>query len=661
MGRFTKNEDGSVLLIALIFVAGMGLVVGGIAELAVTDIRNTKSTREQRQVVYTADAAVQAAINTFRETGLCPSTSLPAVNNISTADVRVDCVDTTSTGSTGLPGNQPPLAIITRPTGGETGITLVSGAVTNVVGGVSSNTDINVSGGATLMVRGPTTTRTTPTGCNGAGVYDLDSTEINRCNPGIGPTASYPRGDDPNYSPEVTTAPPAVTTLPSCGAAGSTVLMPAGTYDDASALTNLFSTCAGRTFHFRPDGLDVGVYYFDFTNSGSRVWTIDSPSTVVVGGTMTATPSVPGSACNETAPGVQFIFGGDSQLNVNAVGAFDLCAQHYDPALNKQQIAIYGLKTSATPPPTPSPVDLPPVTPSTATSAAFSSPGDGRSADDAFAEASVSSSGLQRTITLGGFNLSALPAGSTINGVKLELKHKEALVSPSSASLDDLTLKATVTGTGQTATITDKASNCAPACLTKSATNHLDNPVADLTAEFQTAASLQNLSVVYSADARTFRGADTLFTASLDGARLLVNDTPPAAPPAPTFHAQSGCVTAPSGCAFISTGGGNANLALHGTAYAPLAFFDIHLTNVGYQVFNRGIIARSLRVNLTSSSACVPPVCSPFRLPTPAPVPANTSVVFQATVEGNKRLRALVDFTAGLPPDVRSWSAMNEP
>jgi hypothetical protein len=646
-----------VLIIALIFITAMGLVVGAMAHLATVDVRNTAATRDQREVVYTADAAVKAAINRYAQTATCPATpALPAVNNISTSEVTVDCVDTTTTGAGGLPTNQPPLAIITRPATGETGIELVSGSVTNVVGGVFSNTDIDVAGGATLKVVGPATTRS---GCGGAGTYDLDSTAVNNCSPGIGPSASYPKGDDPNYAPEVSVAPSTFVTLPSsCGAPGSTINMPRGTYNDGAALTAFFNTCSGRVFHFPPAGANVGIYYFDFTNSGSHVWTVDNPATVVVGGTMTATPSTPGSACNETAPGVQFIFGGDSALNVNAAAAFDVCAQH-DPTQTQQQIAIYGLKTSVAPPAGPSPADLAPVAPGTATSTAFLPASDGRVVNGASASTAVSSTdSAAKEITLGGFDLSGLPTGSTINSVKLELTHKEQLVSPVSADLDYLTVKATVTGTGATGTVTDKAANCAPACLTKSDTNHVNS--ADLSADFPTVDSLQGLSVTYSAEAKKKGSTQTSFTASLDGVSLLINYTPPAPPPVPGFHAQSGCVTTVGGCPLITTSGSNGNLALHGTVYAPLANFNIQLTNVGYQVFNRGIVARSLRINLTSSSTCVPPDCSPFRLPTPTPVPASTSVVFQATIQGNKRLRALVDFPVGLPPVVRSWSAVNE-
>jgi hypothetical protein len=262
-------------------------------------------------------------------------------------------------------------------------------------------------------------------------------------------------------------------------------------------------------------------------------------------------------------------------------------------------------------------------------------------------------------ITLSGFNLSGLPAGSAINSVKLELKHQDHLVLPSSASVGNLSLSGTVTGTAASATITDK-NNCALACLTEADTNHAD--LADLSAAFTTPASLQNLSVVYSATAKKQGNSGTSFTESLDGARLLINYTPP--PPA-TFLKESGCVTtAPYGsagsCALITTAGTQTSYSVHGTAYAPLAAFDIQLTNASYEVFGRGLVARSLKANVTSSSTCTGASCIPFQLPGPSGR-GPTTVVFLVRVDGNKRLRAQVVFASGLPPAVQSWSVINEP
>jgi hypothetical protein len=77
-----------------------------------------------------------------------------------------------------------------------------------------------------------------------------------------------------------------------------------------------------------------------------------------------------------------------------------------------------------------------------------------------------------------------------------------------------------------------------------------------------------------------------------------------------TLKAQSGCVAAVgySGnedgqhCALLTTGGNNSWVMVHGTIYAPAAVVEFKMTNVGYQVVSRGIIARVLSIHVTPST-----------------------------------------------------------
>jgi len=643
-----EHEQGGILIMALIFISVMGLVIGAVVQLAAVDIRNTSGTRTQRNVVYAADAGVQAAINAYRQTSTCLG-SPPVVNG---TNVVVTCQVATSSGSGGAATNQPPLAVITLPSTGETGVTLASGANTNIGGGIYSNTDIKVPGGASLTVSGPTTART---GCNGAGTYVFDPTATNNCNLGTG---SYAAGTDPSYSPAISSASPPVT-VPSCPASGP-VTMPVGSYTDGTALNNLFSACAGRVFYF-PSAPGGAAYYFDFKDGGSHTWTIDNPSTVVVGGTLPAGQTLatiasvsPGSRCDDQANGVQFIFGGDSRIAASA-GSVDLCAQH-DPTQTKQEIAMYGLSGTYAPPP--SPTDLPSVAPATSSGTDYTNPDLGRLEDNQVATATVTSTvAAGKTIGLQGFDVSGIPSGSTINSVKLRVVHQDHPGDPAWAG--NLTLSATVAGTGASTTINDKA--CGSACLTEADSLHAD--VADISSTFTSLSKLQNLQVSYLGTAKKKGSTATSFTESLDGVALLVNYTPPAS--SALFERQSGCITvapynSPGSCALITTSGAQTNFSVNGTVYAPLAAFDIQLTNVAYRVFGRGIVARSLTANLTSSSTCSGS-CSPFRLPPAAPSPGTTAVVFQASVGTNKRLRALVSFpSSGGAPTVQSWSVVNQ-
>jgi hypothetical protein len=93
---------------------------------------------------------------------------------------------------------------------------------------------------------------------------------------------------------------------------------------------------------------DPGTYYFDFTTTGTHVW---SPQKTVVGGTPTGTksntaPAVPGACVNpittSAAVGVQFVFGGDSRVDLGASN-WEICASYHAASI---PTAIYGLKTN---------------------------------------------------------------------------------------------------------------------------------------------------------------------------------------------------------------------------------------------------------------------------------------------------------------------------
>lgn len=663
--RVRRDEDGAVLVMALVFLTVAGLLVSALLSFSDTNFRTTIAVRDQRNVVYAADGAVDAAINAFRFNGTCP-VSHPTVNGVA---MGVTC--TAATTSSATPSNAPPLAVITRATqaSGEDGIVIASGALTRVRGGAFSNNTVDVSAGAALEVAGTLKARW---GCNRP---ELVTVTVGAPECDIG-NAAYAAGDDPNYAP-LASAAPAAAVLPVCPPAGPVVFLP-GSYTNASALNALFTSCAGRVFHFRPnvDGT-AGAYYFDFEDAGTHEWTITGANTVVVGGQLAAgfdvldpaaTPV--GERCDDDQPGVQFIFGNDSRLNIDS-GDVELCADH-DPTDTKQEIAVYGMKTTTPAPPAPTATTVT-VAPTAAASTTFLPPTAATAVDGATADATVASADTNNsdTITATGFDVTGIAAGSTITKVEVVLRHRDHLVSPSNASLaSELELSGSVTSpTGGTATMTDKAANCSPRCLTKSEALHDDT--ADVTSTFATVPELAGMAVTYTADAARKGNADTSFTDHFDGVQLKVTYTPPAAAAVPRFRALSGCVTqtvygSAGTCALVRTGGSQADFAAHGTIYAPAAALDIHLVNVSYQVFRRGVVVRHLRSNVTPSSSCatatgvIPENCYPFQLPTLAT--ATGDVLFTATHEGRVRLRALVQFGSGsTAPVIKAWSVVNEP
>ncbi|MEI6620479.1 MAG: hypothetical protein WCP28_01055, partial [Actinomycetes bacterium] len=229
-----------------------------------------------------------------------------------------------------------------------------------VSGNVFSNSDISLttagskfdSGGGTIGAVG---------NCSTAGGRTF--IPLAGCGLGARKAAADPSYPQPSGTPDLMTVP----TCPATGAA--TVKLSAGYYDDASALNTLMN-CSGHTIWFQP-----GTYYFDFHNgegggpTGSPVWTINNPNARIVGGT----PVAPGSAggwnpdaatrdipkigepvtgvrvptCVSPAAstrdngGVEFVFGGQSQLVVTA-GQMEICGQYH---ADSAPVAIYGAKT----------------------------------------------------------------------------------------------------------------------------------------------------------------------------------------------------------------------------------------------------------------------------------------------------------------------------
>jgi len=210
-----RREEGSVLIIALIFLTTMSLVIGALVQLASVDLRNTVGTRDHRNTVYAADAAVQSAINTYRQNHVCPlATQAPAVNG---KTVTVSCSATASTLPGGPRNNQPPLAVMALTTNpAEVAINGASSASTKVTGGVYGGTNIYFPPSSTLDVTGPAYAKA---GCS----TKSDGTTLNvTATAAGGPDCSYSGTyTDPAYDP--LPLPTTTRTPPTCSAGGAPV------------------------------------------------------------------------------------------------------------------------------------------------------------------------------------------------------------------------------------------------------------------------------------------------------------------------------------------------------------------------------------------------------------------------------------------------------
>ncbi|WP_436494769.1 hypothetical protein [Actinokineospora sp. HUAS TT18] len=614
-----RDERGAALILVLVLVSVVSLVLLGMLTFAGTSIRTTVELRDQATTASTSDAAASAAINAIRNSTYNNSPGQQCFGGANTMSVNgiaggvastVSCSPDPAKVLIQCPSlsvcNRPGSAVLTLGTGGEDGVNVdqPTGSTFRVHGVVFSNSNINI-------VKGNLTTNTrvyARTTCSGA-IVSVPAPPS--CNYGATPN---PLGDDPNYLPATATVPPyrsLAQATADCAAGRKVITFQPGYYDDAvglSAIMTSSSGCTNSTFWFTP-----GTYYFDFHNSthpavpaGSRVWTVNSgylvAGTPVNGaGQVVAQPAnpatIPGSCNNPIkdarAVGVQFIFGGDSQLSVKA-GKAEICGTY---SATRPPVAIYGLKSGAE-----SDTTLNGLAPTSATSTNFSNPTNVLAIDGQFASWKRTGNGQNATGTLsatGFLPASAIPAGSLLKTANVRLVHRH---SDDSNSQVQFTVTVTPTGGNPISRTFDGA---APPNVWHNALVPLD------------VASANSLSTAIRSG---YTGAKIDITASppkngdtvdLDAIALDLVYT------APALRSVSGCVTATpytgsgnaSRCAMVSSDGSPTNLFyVQGTTYAPKAVLDITLNNATEQVFRFGVVARSLWVKLTGSFSFTGPV-----------------------------------------------------
>ncbi|HEX8627171.1 MAG TPA: hypothetical protein VF755_03250, partial [Catenuloplanes sp.] len=335
MRRLAHGDGGAALVMVLVLVTVVAAGLAVTLSFADTSIRTTQHLRDQAAATYNADGAMQAAVNTIRNSryngavgegcfGAAGDTlHLPEFSGTDSAavtctadpmQVRIACPPLSQC-------NRPGNAVLTTGTDlNEDGVRIdqPNNSDFRVHGVVYSHSTIRVANGD-LVTDTPVYARGE---CFGTIKSDPD--------PACEYTGSYPHADDPHYPPATATV-PAYRALPTCDRRASVIAFEPGYYDDAAALSSLMSDnrCAGSTWWFKP-----GAYYFDFHNTGpnayglqssgdDHVWTVDNGRLVAgtpvdaAGATVAAPPvgvTIPGSCANPiksaNAVGVQFIFGG---------------------------------------------------------------------------------------------------------------------------------------------------------------------------------------------------------------------------------------------------------------------------------------------------------------------------------------------------------------
>ena len=634
--RLAADESGATLIIVLLLVTVVSLVIGATLSLTDTSIRTTLAVRSQAGNSYAAQGAVDAAINTLRtgsydndvnspsypkcfgntatsDTLVLPN-FYPASNGGAASSAAVSCSPDPNSGAAGpqVPinsNNKPGNAILTlgrNPAEDGLNVKPLSNTIPFVVhGGVVSDSNIRVSNG-TLQSN---TTVTAHTGCSGT----IVSTPAAVCNAGT--------VDDPLYVPEVNTV-PAYQPVPaaiSANCPGKLVTFQPGYYDDAAALTGLMNgngsnPCKGSVWWFTP-----GTYYFDFHNSanpllgGSDAWTVGDGQLIAgtpvnAAGTVISKPAVPATvpgACqnpieDDTAVGVQFVFGGDSQLQLTGTADAEICASYHP---DRPPIAIYGWK-SGTESAVPGAVTK--LNSVTSTDGFFGATASVANLVDSDAlSASWTKTGTSSqtgTFTVSGFSpTSTVPAGSVLNSASLTVKYQNTNGSTQDTRTVVLTPRSATGSAGTPITLT----------LPSTSGSGIQTATVDLYGGGSSALAAALHSSGYSGASATYsiktKHADT---EKVDTIQLSLGYTPPALRGETTDAVPGNCLASTytgstgGGCAVLTTSVGpnyKGRFYVQGTTYVPQAVVDLTLNNITAQVLRFGVVSRSLWVKETGS------------------------------------------------------------
>ncbi|MDQ6946607.1 MAG: hypothetical protein M3256_10135, partial [Actinomycetota bacterium] len=604
--RRGHGEEGAALVLALVFVTVIGLLIGFVLTFVETTFKYSAVARTNREELYAADGAMEAAIARLQASGRCVDQAPMTING---AAVDVACESAPRPPPPPVePAPSPPHAILTLGTNPVEGFHQAAGSgPISVRGDVFSHSVIADESTSRLQVYGAVSAVGNCTGDIQASVSPLSC--LNRPGGAADPT----KAADQRYPSDLTTV-PVRRPAPTCPTDHWLVELGPGYYDDALGLTRLTNgACPGKVLWFEP-----GVYYFDFNFASTNrtcdavpnpcVWEITDPAVNVVGGaprvwsqfdSPTSRPTIPfPGGCLTDAPGVQFVFGGQSRVAQQA-GKVELCPR---PGAAYPPIAVYGLTAGA-----PSPVPTVTRPPSAAENGApgFLSPDNAMAVDERparlTADAALSNATpltpTSASLTVRGFQ--GVPAGSRITALALRATHRE--------TGDIGALKAAVAIDG------------VPLTGSPFTVDPCRDPVAYCDARFDLLARVPDdkrttlseklplMSVTYQASLAA--GEAKVGTESLDGIVLEVSYVPPA------LEALQGCLVqpydpgraTPPSCALLRASD-QSSLAIGGTVYAPQAAVDLDLSDVDAPVLSRGIITASLRLKVATKPSYFGPV-----------------------------------------------------
>lgn len=636
------GEEGSVLVLALVFLMVFGSWIGIVLQFAAAGQRTTVSIRAEATSTYAGGGALEGAINAARSTlsvgtqATGPTTcfTLPVGELDNPTAVTVTCDPRAGSGSPfgGGSASQPDGSVLALSTDATEGVSVAAAAVLPTQGDVLANKRITVPAGATLTSSGSVRGLT----CSTAG------TVTPACTVAAAGTAT-----DPAWPGPTTAATTVVATLPACG---TVVSLSPGIYRSAAALQTVLN-CASAVVWFQP-----GTYFFDFRDAGTHEITVGTGD-VVVGGAAsgwtpgtTASTAVPfptaaaptTSACDVTAAGVDMVFGADSRVNVTG-GRMQLCA--LVTGASNQHVVVRGLASAAS------------VAATTTATAATS------------ASSNAAGAWAWDTPTLGavvdGTTAHVRIPNTTKGPSKLTLAGLGAAIVPTDAIAVSVTVTVTetVTGTGNTTLTlkpgagvtppTQTLEDC-PGSPTCSGSAFVPGNTDTATFTGLTPGQVNGMSF----DVTVNNPNNSPVDAWIDGITVAVAFTVPVPAVSGTAVAQPYVSGSASTTPLLKASGATTVVALHGTVYAPASVVDLGLTSVAWTVADRGVVVRHLLSSMTTAAGYAGPLIS-----VPALGQNKRRVVLTATDAGGATLaRADVTFANaagtlnGTVPTLIEWT-----
>ena len=471
LSALRHDDDGAMLIIALIIITSVTFVTGAMLTHGGTNFRATSALKGVAGTSYTADTAAKVAINNLRLGAKAPGWTAPTFAGSWTDWVFTDNAD--GTGCFGADGTAPKnnleLKNIYPKAGDQTAAgsarvecSTVSG--TGIFGagaGVGINdpdptdsfarslTTVGTTGtwqGMTLRplgtgntavmpVRGGIASKSYVDVTNGALVTDGYVKAEGTC---TGVIVSDPPKDcdKPGSVPMPATPPSPLSAVPGYQnpSAVTGCLFQPGFYNDAAALSVKVNACSTAKFA-------SGAYYFDFRDeergTGQNELNI---ATTLIGGEYVGT-AIPGGCkspiLNDPIPGVQFVFGGTSRITVSDAARVELCGPSNS---GEPPITIYQEPTGTTnaavslaaqPAQTVTQVTGPKVDPF-----AIVGGGTGQAALAAAGGSSLqwvaNSNNREAALDVNSFTgLSGIPPGSDITSAQVQIKYTKSAAAPS--------------------------------------------------------------------------------------------------------------------------------------------------------------------------------------------------------------------------------------